>query len=401
MAINKLIFILFIGFLFINSVYASEFNILSINQQNSGTVYRDDPVSYKGSIQAYSENICKLECSYSAGTDSGYVSDSGSSPATQLSAGQSQEFPFEIKPSGSSPMSVDLIISCKQIIAWNCWSSDTISHLRQISVSFLYPGDGTCTTSKEKCSDYSSFLGTSDCSCPSTKECRPNGNRNPDPRGCQNYCGNGICEKSEGESCSSCQSDCKKCDLSTCANGNECEGGYCVWGVCWRSATRTNDGHCDLDKGENCGNSPADCSCQAGQRCSTTTNQCETYCGNGVCEANENGICKADCKWCGDGSCDSSQKESCKTCELDCGVCESQKVNEEIQEKTKEVVKEGLEEVSEKQKIITYAGIGAIVLVIIGYVVFKVIKSKKTKKGDHPIEKKEPVKRKSSKKKKK
>jgi len=401
---HKIPLIFIISLFLVGGVYASEFNINSITKQSSGTPYRGDSITYKGIIQSDSGNVCKLECSYNAGTDAGYVSDSGSSPATQLNAGQSQEFPFEIKTSGNSPMSIDLILSCKQITAWNCWSADTISHSRQISISFLFPGDGICTTSNEKCNDYSNFLGTSDCSCSSSKECRPNGNRNPDSKGCQTYCGNGICEKLEGESCSSCQNDCKKCDLSTCTIGNECEGGYCVWNICWNSATRINDGHCDLSKGENCGNSPADCACQTGQRCSTTTNQCETYCGNGVCESNENGICKADCKWCGDDSCDASQKESCTTCELDCGICESQKVNEEIQQKTKEVVKTSLKEVSDKQKIITYSGIGSIVLVIIGYIVFKIIKSKKTKKTQPLTEKKEeekPIKKKVSKKKRK
>jgi hypothetical protein len=182
-------------------VCASEFSIISATSLSSGTPYRGDSISYKGRIQADLDNWCKLECSYQIGSDSGYVSDSGSSPSTQLSAGNIQEFPFDVKTSGSSPITLDLIVSCKQVMSLTCLSSGTITHSKQISLFFLYPGDGICTTSKEKCSDYGFYLGTSDCSCPSTKECRPNGPRNPDSKGCQNYCGNGICEKSEGESC--------------------------------------------------------------------------------------------------------------------------------------------------------------------------------------------------------
>ena len=361
-------------------VYAAEFSITSVNQQSSGLVYRGDSVSFKGIVQA-GDNTCKIECSYQVGSDSGYVSDSGGAPATQLGGNVPQEFPFSVPAEGVGQVNTNLYVTCTRVTSWipPCTPQTLPTQNRQISFSFLYPGDGTCTTSKEKCENYGSFLKDDACSCPSTKECRPNGNRNPDSKGCQNYCGNSICEKSEGESCSSCQKDCKKCDLSTCSVGSECEGGYCVWGVCWHSPTRTNDGHCDYSGGENCGNSPADCACQTGQRCSTTTNQCETYCGNGVCETSEAGICKADCKWCGDGVCDSSQKENCKSCEIDCGVCESQKVNEEIQQITKEAVETGLKEASEKQKSITYYGVGAIILVVLVYIIFKIIRSRKAK----------------------
>ena len=402
---SKLLAILFLGLFLINGIYASEFNINSAAKQSTGTPYRGDAVSYKGIIQADQKNICKIECQYSVSSDTGYVSDSGSSPSTELSSEDIQEFPFTLNAQGSSsPISTNLIITCDRIPNYiNCWP-ETISQTKQINLQFLYPDDGICTTSKEKCANYQSFLKDDACDiCDSlSKECRPDGSRNPDTKGCQNYCGNGICEKSEGENCSSCQDDCKKCDLSTCSIGSECEGNYCVWDVCWNSATRIKDGHCDANKGETCSNSPADCSCQTGERCDSTSNKCETYCGNGICEANEEGICKSDCDWCGDGSCDSSQKESCKNCESDCGVCESQKVNEEIQKKTKEVVEKGLSEVSEKQKKITYVGISAILLILFGYAIFKVINSKKGKKSKKQAKsksKKQSPKKKSVKKK--
>jgi hypothetical protein len=379
-----LIFLLFL--LLINGVYAADFNILSVSKQTSGNVYRGDSVLFQGTIQASSDNICKIACSYSVGSNAGYVSDSGNSPADEIEKGISQTFPFSILAEGNGQVNTDLYVTCTRVASWvpPCTSQTLPTQSKPVSFSFLYPGDGKCTTTKEKCADFGSFLGTSDCSCSQTKQCRPDGNRNPDSYGCENYCGNGICEKSEGESCVGSTSggcnDCKKCNLATCSSGSECEGGYCVWDVCWNKAYRTGDGKCDSTKGESCGNSPSDCACQSGQRCSTTTNQCETYCGNNICETSEQGVCKSDCKWCGDGSCDSSQKENCKTCQSDCGVCESSEVNKEIQETTQQVVETSLKQASERQKILTFGGIGAILIVVIGYILFKVFRNRKSKK---------------------
>ena len=39
-----------------------------------------------------------------------------------------------------------------------------------------------------------------------------------------------------------------------------------------------------------------------------------------------------------------------------------------------------MKEVSDKQKIVTYSGLGAIALVIIGYIIFKIVKRKRVKK---------------------
>jgi len=378
--------------LFLPFVSAANFELVSITKTTQGTPYRGEPVSYTGIIKEYSDNICQLECSYS-GTDSGYVSDDGNSPATRIShQNPSQEFPIDVQTSGSSPMTISITISCTPQWALNCLDTSPISHSYTKTLSFLYPGDGICTTSKEKCADYGSFLKDTVCSCSSTKECRPDGSRNPDSNGCQTYCGNGICEssyescvgKSDGKDCS----DCKKCDLVTCTYGSECEGGYCVWGYCWKSSTRVGDGHCDSDKGENCGISPADCACQTGQKCSTTTNQCETYCGNGICEESEKGNCQADCKWCGDGSCDSTQNENCKNCEPDCGVCENTQLNEEISNKTQTIIEKGISDIKQKQNIITYSALGAIALFIIGYISLKIIKQKKKPSEKEKVDKK-------------
>lgn len=362
----------------ISLISAADFSIGSVTKLTSDNPYRGDLVNYKGVITADSGNICRIECVYSVGSNSGSVSDSGFPPSTQLGSGKSQEFPFSIRAEGSSPVISNLVITCNRVANYiNCWPGSATNQ-QQVSLSFLYPGDGICTTTKEKCNAYASFYKEDACSCPATMECRPDGNRNPDNKGCQTFCGNNICE-SNYEKCDTCEKDCKKCDLKDCSNGNECSGGYCVWGVCWHAPTRINDGHCDT--GENCANSPSDCACQSNQRCSTTTNKCETFCGNGVCEDSEKGVCKADCKWCGDGSCDSDQKESCKNCETDCGVCENDKMNEEITNKTKTLIEEELKDSKQKEKIITYSAIGIIVFIIIVYIILKFVFSKKKQKA--------------------
>ena len=357
MNLSKLFLILFL-ILNINLVLAADFSINSI-QQLSQNPYRGDLVNFKGIVQASNDNYCYITCEYSVGTYSGYVSDGGNPPATQLDYGDIQEFPFNVRAEGSSNKIVqELVVVCQRVSNYiNCWPGSA-THSKTFNFSFLYPGDGICTPLREKCQSFESYIGTTDCTCSSNKECRPNGNRNPDERGCQTYCGNkiyesqyedcgcasdftcpitkkckpnneraldnngcssfcgnGICER-EYENCNNCSQDCKNCDFASCTKDSECTGGYCVWNLCWNNPTRKNDGHCDL--GEDCISSPNDCACAFNQRCSSN-GICETFCGNGICEEDEIGICKADCKWCGDGTCQTT--ESCSSCSYDCGIC--------------------------------------------------------------------------------
>lgn len=117
-------------------------------------------------------------------------------------------------------------------------------------------GDGTCAAT-ESCATC-----PLDCPCPAV-------------------CGDGNCESSKGETCSTCASDCGTCAV-----------------VC-------GDGNCDAT--ETVSSCPQDCS----------------VCGNGVCEAGENcNSCAFDCRCvCGDGTCDSALGESCSSCAADCGTC--------------------------------------------------------------------------------
>ena len=398
-----------------NFVSAAEFVIVSATKQSSSTPYRGDPVSYKGIIQADPGNICEIECSFQVGSDSGFVSDNGESPATKLSNGVSQEFPFSIPAEGSGQVSTNLVVTCDRVANYiNCWPGSATQQ-KLISFSFLYPGDGVCTTSKEKCENYNSFLMDSACLCSSTKECRPNGNRNDiDDKGCQTYCGNKVVEK-QYENCNDCPGDVGKCDGTSCTQGSECEGKYCVHSVCNALPYRVGDNYCDKNVGETCKNSGSDCACGANQRCSNS-GVCETFCGNGVCEANEQGICKADCQWCGDGTCESS--ESCSSCDVDCGVCKKPTKEEELQRNTqnKDVQTKqpaqtsnpetkSANNIQKEQKTINLFGKSytltnvvlmaaalIILLVAIGFFIYKKVKfnKKEHKKGEkHHMEKKE------------
>src|SRR3989339_341521 len=191
--------------------------------------------------------------------------------------------------------------------------------------------------------------------------------RDVDEMKCATYCSNGVKESSY-ETCSNCPMDVGKCNGLDCLSGSECEGSYCVHELCWNKPYKENDGFCDFNRGENCKNSVDDCSCGSNERCGSL-GICEIYCGNNVCEESEKGICKEDCDWCGDGEC--NNKESCGSCLEDCGECENEKSNKEVIENAKEAVDEKISEVQTNQKNVILGGVILIVLVVIGYIVFK------------------------------
>ena len=97
-------------------------------------------------------------------------------------------------------------------------------------------------------------------------------------------CGDGFCDPSVGENCSTCFADCGKC--ATCG-----------------------DGTCQTT--ESCSSCPGDCG------------TCPT-CPDGYCNGTEDcESCAADCgecPGCGDKKCD-AKTETCFTCPEDCGAC--------------------------------------------------------------------------------
>ncbi len=68
-------------------------------------------------------------------------------------------------------------------------------------------------------------------------------------------CGNGVCE--EREDYLNCLVDCGINDGMYCSVNEECEGGYCIHGICRSTSTYCRDGYCDL--GENEQTCPEDC----------------------------------------------------------------------------------------------------------------------------------------------
>ncbi len=360
-----ILFILIIFLVSLKSAVAADFSINDAYQLTSNP-YKGELVNFKATVYADSGNYCGITCQYILGSDSGYVSDSGNPPPAQLSYGNYQEFPFSIRAEGENGLiSQDLTVRCDRIANYlNCWPGSE-THILRINFNFSYPGDGICTANKEKCATYQNFIGTNDCACSADKECRPDGNRSVDEKGCQgfcgnkiyeppyedcscssdytcpatkqckvegrakdsngctSFCGNGICDK-QYENCTNCANDCGQCSLMPCTKNSECSTGYCVWNTCWNTPFRKNDSHCDSTKSENCANSPEDCRCSLTQKCNSG-GFCETYCGNGVCEFGEVGKCKLDCKWCGDGVCQIT--EGCASCEIDCGYCKQNQTN--------------------------------------------------------------------------
>lgn len=224
-------------------------------------------------------------------------------------------------------------------------------------------GDGFCDSKKEEnCKN--SVL---DCICESYERCNINGV-------CEFYCGNGVCEEPERGIC---QLDCQWCGDKNCQENEDCSNCQDDCGFCEIDFIK-GDGFCEYELGENCKNSD-DCGCENFERCGSR-GRCETYCGNGICEAEEVGKCKDDCEWCGDEVCDSSRGENCVTCENDCGICESEEQREKIIEETERIIKENLRKADEQRLKIIYYAIVIIVSVLIVYVAFKLIRGLISKK---------------------
>lgn len=345
---------------------------LSVGNSPSG-LYEGEDAIVNAKVLANADNGCDLACTITC-------PDGHSEENPELTKGSSLPIDCTVVASGSGGVyNKQVTAQCQKQNMFCLVSVSNPTQSKLISFTFSYLGDGTCSTNKGE--DCTKRTQEPSCACNSPKSCiddKGDSSRGTDSYKCATYCGNGVPEKSY-EDCSSCPQDVGKCDGLACNSKSECEGKYCVHNVCSHLPYITGDNFCDSSVGENCKNSASDCACGANERCGVS-NTCETYCGNAICEASEQGVCKADCKWCGDSSCDAGQKESCKTCESDCGVCENKKVNEEIQQKTQEVVKQGIESSTQKQKTTIYTALGVIIAIIVGYIIYKVFKQKPSKK---------------------
>jgi len=97
-------------------------------------------------------------------------------------------------------------------------------------------------------------------------------------------CGNGSCESTLGENCSTCATDCKcprreRCDKSRCRS-------YCGNGRC--------------DSGERCDSCKSDCGCGSNEQCSGgSCVACECKPGERACDALRRHVmeCQPNCQW--------------------------------------------------------------------------------------------------------
>ena len=315
--IKQLALIVTIFIILTIQVFAFEYSLGQISGPVSKP-YQGDTVELTTTITASQNNVCTITCTWKTNN---YGPSSIGSPEP-LSKGESKNFGFNVNVQGTSGIVNDnLIINCQRYS--DClFGSDESNVQVPVQFYFNYNGDGTCTTAKENCAS-----AQNDCKCSSDKECRPNSERGADSYGCATYCGNKLVEKPY-ETCSNCPNDVGKCDGLQCFAGSECEGKFCVHNKCSHLAYVLSDTFCDKNEGENCKNSGEDCRCASNEQCNPA-GYCETYCGNLICEENEKGKCKLDCKWCGDGECQPS--ESCSSCSDDCGVCKKVTKEEELQ----------------------------------------------------------------------
>jgi len=378
-----------------------EFSV-GVNSPSYVDVYEGDPINNQFSaIITNNGKHCDITCEWSTS-----MNTHGSEVKVAPNGGKTY-FPFDLVAQGNNGEgSYMLTVTCNRIHTPSqiCLSDPNSYTSNVLYFNYLYNGDGTCTTEKEKCTAYQSYLSApNDCKCSSDKECNPTSSRGSDSYGCSTYCGNKITEKQFGETCGNCPGDVGKCDGVSCATSNECEGKYCVSSAqpkCSDKPYIVGDGICTVGTQESCKISPLDCKCGANQICNNY-GVCETSikCGDGKCDSAEQGLCAVDCDWCGDGECKSP--ESCKTCTKDCGVCkevintqqqDTSLVNKEPEKKeylsdeeynnkllgkvTQEVTNESMD----KNKLVTIIGIVIILLLII--LVITYLLRKKQKESD-------------------
>lgn len=389
--------VIFVIFLFmVYPVFALDYSV-QVNSPSKVNVYEGKPIENTFSaIITNNAGTCDISCDWSTS-----MNTLGSDSVKVEHGGKSNNFYFDLKAEGINGIaSYTLTVACEriregilcQIPGSEDWTSEPYSF------TFLHNADGVCTTEREKCDNYLDFLKDPACVCSSDKQCKPDSERGSDNQGCATFCGNKKVEK-QFEDCKKCPDDVGKCEGQSCSSANECEDKYCARGRCSKTQYLVGDGFCDSNVGENCRLSTKDCACSSNERCSSA-GVCETYCGNGICEANEQGICADDCDWCGDGVCQ-EEKETCRGCSQDCGECEQTQEEEIAVKGLKEVKKEAetLAKQTQKQNLIfktTASGTGGLVLLIIViWIIYRVIKSKKSKSKIKPKSKEKVKKEKS------
>ena len=143
------------------------------------------------------------------------------------------------------------------------------------------------------------------------------------------YCGDGICNAADNETCSTCAGDCGFCLTGGPASG--CGDGKCSFGedctTCTKDCGACSDYSCVCNENPGCCTSGFDFSCL--DTCATCaakaggTAVCpDPSCGDGVCSGETCASCSSDCgdcpPVCGDGTCNGD--ETLATCKADCAT---------------------------------------------------------------------------------
>ncbi|MBU53914.1 MAG: hypothetical protein CL920_34910 [Deltaproteobacteria bacterium] len=139
-------------------------------------------------------------------------------------------------------------------------------------------GDRVCDTSiGENCANC-----YQDCSCSQGLGCLPNGQ-------CAQCQCTATQRRCNGIYVESCSPDCQTWNqIQQCTKSQ-----YCALGTC---KNLCGNGVCDKKSGESCTTCPVDCPCNAKFICEKGICIASSTCGNGVCDANENcDTCASDC----------------------------------------------------------------------------------------------------------
>ena len=224
--ITYLILLLFI----IQPVYATVDFYATLTSPNKVNIYEGEPVpnAFQSTITNQGE-YCDIFCDWFTSMNTNNEGNKIKVPKSSTS----NSFPINVKAEGNNGVATfTLKFSCmrsKEGALCTDWWGEQETPSQTYYFNYLYNGDGICTSSRERCDNYLTFLKDSACdTCSSSnKECKPNSNRAADDKGCATFCGNKIVEK-QFESCSDCQGDVGKCDNLACSSGSECEGKYCI-----------------------------------------------------------------------------------------------------------------------------------------------------------------------------
>ena len=188
--LRKLLFFVLFMVLTSFSINALDYSV-QVSSPSSVNDYEGDVISDKFSFTITNNgDFCPIECTWAttAGNDGGIKAEPN--------GGESSKIYFKVKADGMNGLSsYNLIITCDRISDWNCWSDEDQRNLGPYNFNYLWNGDGACTTNREKCASYQTYLKDSSCTCSSKTECNPSSGRDTDSKGCATYCGNGVEEK--------------------------------------------------------------------------------------------------------------------------------------------------------------------------------------------------------------